>query len=192
MCGAGRVDAAGFVLAGGRSTRMGIDKALLWKNGRTLLDYAATQMREAAGNVTIIADPARYAQFGFPVVPDHYYDCGPLGGLATALDTSRQPWNLITACDLPYIDAPFLRTLLEVSLSLPPGCDCIVPLGPRGPEPLCAVYHRNALTKIRTALDRNILKMQTLIASMETRFVAVADPRRFRNINTPEDWAAHE
>lgn len=192
MCEPGRVHAAGFVLAGGQSSRMGSDKALLALNGRTLLEFMAAQVREAVGNVTVIADPARYARLGLDVIADRRPARGPLGGLVTALEVASQSWSLITACDMPNIDAPFLRTLLDVSLSVPGPWECIVPLGPFGPEPLCALYHRNALIKICSALDRNILKMKTLVAMLETRYITVPDPRRFRNINTPEDWAAHE
>ena len=171
---------------------MGSDKALLAIGGQTLLEYMATQVRGAAGNVTIIADPARYGGFGFPVIADWRPGCGPLGGLVTALDASAQPWNLIVACDMPNVDTAFLRMLLDIAFALPRGCECITPLGPSGPEPLCAVYHRDSLPKIRSAFHRNILKMRAVVESLNTRFVPVTDARRFRNINTPEDWAAHE
>jgi molybdopterin-guanine dinucleotide biosynthesis protein A len=183
--------AGGFVLAGGRSSRMGRDKALLPVRGRTLLEHMAEQVRAAAGSVTIVADPARYARFEFPSVADERPGCGPLGGIVTALAVSTQPWNLIVACDMPDVDAAFLAGLLDQAFALRDPCDCLVPLGPSGPEPLCAVYQRGAMPKLRTALDRNILKMRAVLAVLETRLVAVADPRRFRNINTPEDWTDH-
>ena len=183
--------AGGFVLAGGRSSRMGTDKALLPVRGRTMLEHMAAQVLAAAGNVTIIADPARYSRFGLPVVADQRQGCGPLGGIVTALGVSEQPWNLITACDMPDLDAPFLIGLLDQAFGLRDPCDCVAPLGPAGLEPLCAVYHRDAMPKLRAALDRKILKMRTVIASLETHLVAVADPRRFRNVNTPGDWTDH-
>lgn len=185
------MEAGGFVLAGGRSTRMGRDKALLPWGDRTLIEHVAAQVAEAAGNVTIIADPARYSRFRIATVADRRLGCGPLGGLLTALEQSEHPWNLIVACDMPHIDSNFLSALLDTA-QVAPGFECVVPLGPSGPEPLCAVYHRDALIKIRTALDRNILKMQTLIASLAARFIGVQDTQIFRNVNTPEDWAAHE
>jgi molybdenum cofactor guanylyltransferase len=171
---------------------MGTDKALLPIGGQTLIEYMATQVRDATGNATIVADPERYARFGFPVIADHRPGYGPLGGLITALEVSIQPWNLIVACDMPNIDTPFLRTLLKEAMSLPPGWDCVAPLGPSGPEPLCAIYHRDARPKINDAFNCNILKMRALLALLETRFVAAPNAGRFRNINTPEDWAAHE
>lgn len=181
--------AGGFVLAGGGSTRMGRDKALLDYNGRTLLEHVAAQVRAAAGNVTVIADPARYQRLGLVVVADQRPACGPLGGIVTALSISSHDWNLIVACDMPGTDASFLEMLIRVALRAPARVDCVLPEGPGGPEPLCAVYHRDALARLRDALDRNILKMRTVVASLEAQSLAVADAGRFRNMNTPEDWA---
>lgn len=184
--------AGGFVLAGGRSSRMGRDKALLPYLGRTMLEHVAAQVLEAAGTVAIVADPARYAHFGFPVIPDERGGCGPLGGIVAALAASTKEWNLMVACDMPQLDAPFLRNLIAAACEMPGALDCLVPLGPCGPEPLCAVYHRRSLPRLRSALDRNILKMKAVMASLDAHMVSVRDPGRFRNVNTPEDRAEND
>jgi molybdenum cofactor guanylyltransferase len=186
----GCVPAAGFVLAGGRSTRMGTDKAMLSRNGRTLLEQAATQVEEAAGTVVIIGDPLRYGHFRWPVVQDRLPGRGPLGGVVTALEITTSPWNLITACDMPRLDSGFLAGLLDAAVALPAGLDCLVPLGRSGPEPLCAVYHRQALPELRNALERNILKMRRALDSLAVQYHSVPDMDRFLNINTPGDWLA--
>ncbi|MEO7144809.1 MAG: NTP transferase domain-containing protein, partial [Bryobacteraceae bacterium] len=76
---------AGFVLAGGLSTRMGRDKAWLPHRGTTLAAYVAGEVLRAAGSVTLVGDPAKYARLGHPVVADHVAGRGPLGGILTAL-----------------------------------------------------------------------------------------------------------
>jgi molybdopterin-guanine dinucleotide biosynthesis protein A len=183
--------AGGFVLAGGRSSRMGTDKALLWIGGTTLLERVAEQVRAAAGAVTIIADPTRYAQFGYPAIADIRSGCGPLGGIVTALENTVHEWNLVVACDLPNVDSGFLRELLGAAERQPRACDCVVPMSARGPEPLCAAYHRNALAALRDALNRNLFKMQHVLRLLTPAFIAPADPHMFENINTPQDWEAH-
>ncbi len=192
MCGAAPVTAAGFVLAGGQSIRMGRDKALLLLNGRTLVEHTAANVAAAAGNVTVIADPVRYAHLGLPVIADHYSGCGPLGGVITALTVTQQPWNLIVACDMPNAGRSFLEALLTAAARQPADCECVAPWGLHGVEPLCAVYHRQALAKLQSARERNLLKMQTVTASLQTTFLRIASVHHLRNINTPEDWAAHE
>src|ERR1700722_18265791 len=104
---------SGFVLAGGASRRMGQDKALLPLGSRTMVERIADEVRSAAGNVTIIGPIERYAHLGFPVVPDKVENCGPIGGLYTALSITKADWNLVVACDMPHVTAVFLTQLIE-------------------------------------------------------------------------------
>src|SRR5882672_6033560 len=98
---------AGFVLTGGRSSRMGRDKALLPvagsgpAGGLSLVERTAELVRGAAGSVILIGMPERYAHLGLPVVADIVEDCGPMGGLLTALHVTHADSNLIVACDMP-------------------------------------------------------------------------------------------
>src|SRR5205085_12240677 len=116
---------AGFVLVGGRSSRMGRDKALLPYQSKTLLEYVAEQVLGAAGNVTLIGDPECYGRLGYPVYPDRVPECGPLGGIYTALSLSAGVWNLIAACDLPGIRTGHLQQILECADA---AVDCVVPM----------------------------------------------------------------
>jgi molybdopterin-guanine dinucleotide biosynthesis protein A len=171
---------------------MGRDKALLAKSGKTLLEHASRAVREAVGDAVIIADPSRYAHLGLSIVADRRPGFGPLGGIATALEITAYEWNLIVAVDMPGVSVATLRWLVEQALESPSDCECIAPMGPTGPEPLCAVYRRPASEKINDALNRNILKMRTVLQILNTRTLTPPFPFEFDNINTPEDWAAHE
>lgn len=188
----GGAPASGFVLAGGRSTRMGTDKALLARDGRTLLERVAAQVEQAAGNVTIVADPQRYGHFGWPVIADRIPGRGPLGGIVTALEASRREWNLVVACDMPGLDHEFLAGLIAQACELGPGIQCLAPAGPGGPEPLCAVYRLDALIVLRNALEGNILKMRKVLDLLEVRYRQVPGGARFSNINTMADWLTHD
>nr|MBA3916917.1 NTP transferase domain-containing protein [Terriglobales bacterium] len=77
-----------FVLAGGKSTRMGRDKAMLEVGGKRLLERALETARQVAARVRIVGDPVKLSSFG-PGVPDRYAECGPLGGIHAALTSSR-------------------------------------------------------------------------------------------------------
>src|SRR5439155_2404727 len=130
---------AGFVLVGGNSSRMGQDKARLPLHGKTLVEHVAAAVAEAAGSVTLVGAPERYQSLGFPIVPDDRPGAGPLAGIHAALGASRADWNLIVACDMPVLSAPFLKSLLAAAESS--GADCLIPSGPSGlPGPLCAVH----------------------------------------------------
>ena len=179
---------AGFVLAGGRSSRMGLDKALLPHRGATLLKNLAEVVYQAAGSVSLIGDPARYARLGYPVYADRIPGCGPCGGIATALSISPEAWNVIVACDMPGVTAKALSTLLEHAAGA--RGKCIVPIGPDGqPEPLCAVYHADCLPALERALREKRLKMKDLLPDLQPVLVSGLDPACFVNVNTPADWA---
>src|ERR1700683_2592733 len=93
---------AGFVLAGGKSSRMGSDKASLEIAGASLIARAVRLLESVTGNPTIIASRSRYSSLGALVVADDWPDSGPLGGIATVLRESKAPPNLIIACVLLY------------------------------------------------------------------------------------------
>ena len=180
---------AGFVLVGGKSSRMGRDKAFLPWNGSTLLEQVAATVAGAAGSVALIGDPERYSCFGHPVYPDLWPACGPIGGIATALAVSPAEWCLVTGCDMPRLSFGALRQLLD---EIPPsgGPRCVLPVGPTGPEPLCGVYHRDCLPLLEKAIDAGRLRMRDAVTDLVPLLVAQMDPGCFVNLNTPEDFEA--
>lgn len=179
---------AGFVLAGGSSSRMGRDKAGLPFRGRKLIEHIAAAVAEAAGSVTLIGPPERYRELGFPVVPDRRPGLGPLGGIHTALSVSTAAWNLIAACDLPAISVDFLRDL-KIAAEASEG-DCLIPAGPSGRlEPLCAAYHSRCREAIGAALERGVRKVTDGLAGLRISTWNVRESSWFQNVNTPEEWA---
>ena len=181
-------DRAGFVLAGGASRRMGRDKALLPIDGATMVERIATQVRAAAGNVTLIGSPEKYGHLGFPVMADEVEKCGPLGGLYTALRLGIAEWNLLVACDMPHVNETFLSELLEAAEAS--DADCLVPEIDGKIDPLCAVYHRRLLGATESAISRKLFKMQDFISTLRTSYWPVADSRPLVNVNTPAEWSA--
>jgi molybdopterin-guanine dinucleotide biosynthesis protein A len=178
------------VLAGGASSRMGRDKALLHYRETTLVQHVASAVREAAGNVALIGDPARYGAFGYPVYPDKVPKCGPLGGIFTALSASETGWNLIVACDMPGISAPALVRLMDPEAK--PGSNCVMAVGPDGePEPLCAVYHQRCLPVLERAIREKRFKMRDLVAELTAELRPI-EAFALANVNTPGEWAEFE
>jgi molybdopterin-guanine dinucleotide biosynthesis protein A len=179
---------SGFVLAGGASRRMGQDKALLPLGAGTMVEHIASAVRKAAGNVTILGPIERYSHLGFPVVPDKIENCGPLGGLYTALSITDADWNLLVACDMPDVTAAFLTQLLEAAETS--DADCLVPESAGKLDPLCAVYHRRVAPAAESAIHRKLFKMQDFISTLRTSRWPVPDARPLSNVNTPSEWTA--
>jgi molybdenum cofactor guanylyltransferase len=152
----------------------------------------------SASKVRAIGSPVSYGALGVTVVPDEWPGAGPLGGIATALRASQQPWNLIVACDLPYLTTAWLAYLLSRVASLSAadsGAEAIVPINAGGPEPLCAIYHKRAEPKIVAALDAGDRKVKAILKSLQ---IETIEPREwkafdsdgllFKNMNTPADY----
>jgi molybdopterin-guanine dinucleotide biosynthesis protein A len=173
--------AGGYVLAGGASRRMGRDKALLlWKNGENMLRHTADLVLSAVGNATILGPVDRYAHFGLPVLEDAIPDCGPLGGIYTALLRGEHERVLVAPVDLPFLTVDFLRRLLAEAAD----CACVIAKG----QPLCGVYHASTLPAIEEAIGKRMLRVTALAASLDARESSPDDPRILQNRNTPEDW----
>jgi len=186
------ISVSAYILAGGKSSRMGKDKAFLALGGLTLLDRALGVARAVAENVAIIGDAAKFAVHG-PVIEDVYRDRGPLGGIHAALSATSTELNLILGVDLPFVNADFLRFLL----SLAKRCDAAVtvPSTDGRYEPLCAVYRREFVGVAEAALKSGRNKIDALYDSVSIRKVNADEiiahgfsVDMFRNLNAPADW----
>lgn len=182
--------AGGFVLTGGSSRRMGRDKATLPYRGFTLVESVAAEVRAAAGNVTLVGAPERYAHLGIPVMTEDFPDCGPMSGVEAALRQTFAPWNLIVACDMPGIRHEWLADLLHFA-ALHPAAKAVAPVSPDGRlHPLCAVWHAGAQGLLRASLEAG--KFKLVNALEEIGFVRYRPEwaALLRNVNTPEEWEA--
>lgn len=179
------------MLTGGRSSRMGCDKALLPFRGGTLIEAVAAIVARSAGSATLVGRPETFGALGFAVIPDVYPGEGPLGGILTALRHSGADWNLITACDMPALNCGVLENLLETAERL--DADALLPLGPAGLwEPLCAVYHRRTMEALEARFAAGVRKVSAALEAVRAVPCPVVEVSCFQNINTPEEWQARE
>lgn len=167
---------------------MGSDKALSLSNGRPLALCIADRAALVCDSISIVGDPAIYAELGLPVIADSFPNQGPLAGIEAALAATKCEANLILACDMPAIRENLLEELFEA------GGDIAVPRHDDGAiEPLCAVYRKRCHAAVRAALESGIRGVTDALrqfapGQFEVRYVRVSDPSAFANLNTPEDW----
>ncbi len=184
---------AAFILAGGASARLGRDKALVEFDGVPLIVRAARLLDSLTGVSTVIGPPVRFAGLRLRVVPDDEPGLGPLGGIATALRVSKEPWNLVIGCDLPYLTPDWLAYLIGRASGS--RVDVLWPQSERGPEPLCAMYHSRCEGAVATALARGVRKVTDGFAGLQIEMITCSewkafDPEGllFKNMNLPEDY----
>jgi len=197
-----------FILIGGRSSRMGRDKALVELSGQTLAQRAMTTVREAFPNNRITFVAANEAQFGIeairvggPFVFDLVEARGPLGGIHTALAYSQTDWIFVLACDYPFVSREIIDSLAGL---ISDNVGAVVPEQADGRlQPLCAFY--------KTAIARPVVEdiigrprvpppMHEIVKELSPRLVSFAEYAQltgakdfFININTAPDLAgAHE
>lgn len=137
---------SGYALAGGRSSRMGSDKALIDLAGKPLIEHAVTKLRRICADVFILSSSRAHARFA-PIVPDIHQGCGPLGGVEAALLHSSHDWNLFLPVDMPFVPTTLLwnrvSSLLEQAksdLAGSPGVHFLIQ-GER-PQPALCLVHR--------------------------------------------------
>jgi len=185
-----RMSRAGFVLVGGRSSRMGCNKALLSYRGATLVEYIASEVQSAAGSVSLVGSADLYCRLPYPVVPDRFPNCGPAAGVHAALACGEADWNLIVACDMPGVTRDRLARLLEEAERR--ARQALIPLADaRRPQPLCAVYHRDCLPVFERALRMGRYRLSSVIQELDLACLSPEETAWLENLNTPADWAAH-
>ena len=188
-------DAAGYILVGGKSSRLGRDKALIEVGGTPLVLRVAHVMRAAVEDVALVGAPEKYGHLGLRVIPDPITGFGPLGGILAALEDSSRQWNLITACDMPNLTAEFLRFLLQQAAQ--EQAEVLLPADENGrAEPLCAVYASGCRAAIRRAVGAGLHKVTGAFDGLRVRTLTPADYNQhqqqgelFANLNTEDDLA---
>lgn len=176
----------GIILAGGKSSRMGFDKGMAAFNGRAMVTWIIDTLQAVCTHSIIISNADAYHQLGLPVYADIYTDSGPLGGIYTGLKHSTTEYNLIMACDMPYVKPELLVQLLAFAEDY----SIVVPSVNGQLEPLCGFYHKSILPEMEELLQQNTRKMQHVIRQFSHKEIQIEgsspDSQMFANINTPE------
>jgi molybdopterin-guanine dinucleotide biosynthesis protein A len=181
-----------FILAGGKSTRMGADKAFALVSGRTLLARMLDAARSLTSSVYIVGDRAKYAAFA-PVIEDVFLECGPLGGIHAALRSSSTDLNVVLAVDTPFVSLALLQFLVTRARNSPTSL-VTVARAKDGLQPLCAVYRREFADTAEEGLRAGRYKIDPLFDPASSQIIgedelesAGFSPQIFRNLNTPDD-----
>lgn len=180
-----------IVLAGGKSLRLGRDKALEEIGGERLIQRVIERLRPLGNDIIVVTSSSdQLPDLGLRRVVDIYPGKGALGGIYSGLKESASFHSLIIACDMPFLSTALLRYLI----GLAPGFDVVIPRVGRLVEPLHAVYSKNCLAPIQAMLEKNNLKIGDLLDVVKVRYVGEVemerfDPERlsFFNINSEAD-----
>jgi molybdopterin-guanine dinucleotide biosynthesis protein A len=182
----------GVILAGGKSRRMGRNKAFLPFGQGVLIERVIEVVQEVTPEVILITNtPEQYQRFGLPMFSDVIADAGSLGGIYTGLVTAQTLYSLCLACDMPFVKPSFLRFLCDAAAE----ADVVIPRNAEDFQPLCAVYSQVCREPIRHQIEAGRLKITGFFDEMRVRVIegellARYDPHdlMFFNANTPEEY----
>jgi len=174
-----------FILAGGKSSRMGTDKGMLFLNGKPMIWHIAEALKPVVDSVTLITNNTDYAELGLPMLPDDIPNQGPLGGIATALCHTKTENNLIVSCDMPMLTTKATRWFLS---NCAPTAINLATIGQQW-QPLLGLYNAGCLPRFAEFIAKDKLALHIAIKQMNYHLVPMdgyADA--FVNINTKADF----
>lgn len=189
------LDANCIILAGGKSFRMGNDKALATIGDRSLIIQVISDISELCKDITIVTDQERiFPQFNGQAnlrsITDMFPGKGPLGGIYTGLVISDSFHNLVVACDMPFLNQDLLHYMIELSAD----SDIVIPRLGNLVEPLHAVYAKSCLAPIEHLLKQDKLSVINVLSSVRVRYVEAEEIDKFDpyhlsffNVNTKAD-----
>ena len=180
-----------LILAGGQSSRLGIDKAFLEINGQILIERTVAKMAQLCQEVIIVTDlPEKFTHLEARLVSDIYPGKGALGGIYSGLKAACHHHSLVVACDMPFLNFDLLHFIIDLA----PEQDVVIPRVNGLLEPLHAIYSKNCLGPIEELLARGGRKIIDFFPKVRVRYVEEDvvnrfDPQHFSfiNINTPAD-----
>jgi molybdopterin-guanine dinucleotide biosynthesis protein A len=181
----------GVILSGGKSVRMGQNKAFIKIEGIPIINRIYILFKELFEEVMIVTDQKElFTNFDSNIFPDLLPNMGALGGLYTGIFYSTYHYSFCVACDMPFIKKPLVQYLIENIRNE----DVIVPRTTDGLQPLHAVYSKNCLGPIKRVIDQGKYKIIDFydlvkVKILEQKDFASLDPLResFINVNTPKE-----
>ncbi len=181
----------GLVLAGGESRRMGSDKALLQRDGKSQLAHVVGLLEQLVDRVFVSTRPGQQAEperSRFEQIVDRYEGIGPVAGILSAMDEHPDVDWLVVACDLPNVDDVTLRYLLEQASPAQP-FNAFRSSHDGLPEPLCALYRPQSGAIVRGFVDDGVVCPRKILINSDTQLLDQPDPAALDNVNTPDDLA---
>jgi molybdopterin-guanine dinucleotide biosynthesis protein A len=182
---------AGVILAGGKSTRMGINKAFITVYGQRIIDRTVELFSTLFRQVILVTNaPLEYAFMDLEIAADLMRESSPLMGIYTGLFYSSFPHCFVVGCDMPLLN----RSVLEYLISLYPGHDLIIPVLDDGYHPLHAIYSKRSMKSMAELMQAGQYKITDLFSRVRLREVTAHELRpldaplhSFFNVNTPQD-----
>lgn len=179
-----------IILAGGKSSRMGTDKGLVLIKGKHMVEYVIDAVKSCCDEMLIISNQNGYDGFGVKVLKDDIENIGPIGGIYTGLNHSKNNINIVLTCDSPFVDATLISEMLN---SYNNDMDVLFLAHQNLIYPLTAIYNKRILKNIKSHIEKGEYKVRTLFKTVNSQKMNLSNINslKVQNINTQEDLKKH-
>lgn len=177
----------GIILAGGKSSRMGLDKSLLIYKNMTFIQHIINAIKPLVKDIIIVSNTNAHDKFGYKRVEDFIKDSGPLAGIHSGLSHSTTDYNLILSCDIPLIKTEILEVLVHSDYT---NFDVVQIQSGEKTMPLIALYHKRCTQKCLELLKNNERRVREAINQLNTKSIIIDNSwsEFVKNVNTKEDF----
>jgi molybdopterin-guanine dinucleotide biosynthesis protein A len=177
-----------YILAGGKSSRMGTDKGLRTLGHQMVIEHILETCCKMSDAVFIVTSNEDYTQFNIPLIRDVIKNAGPAGGIDALMHHTTNELNMVISCDMPFVDVKSMEYMIAQSAEHA----ITIPMLNNYPEAMFGLYKKECQSQWRQLLLEHTYKMSDLIAHFNPKFVdgnflQQQNPRLFTNLNTPED-----
>jgi molybdopterin-guanine dinucleotide biosynthesis protein A len=182
-----------FILAGGKSSRMGEDKGFVPFLQKPMIENVLDTAKQLSPHITILTSNTHYKQFGFPIHHDLIPNIGPAGAIYSALHQSKSELNIMLTCDMPFVDTHSILTLLrDIGTS-----DICISRHEEYIEPFPGIYKTCCLPQWEHCVEHKILKLQDILTKFTVKFTEAnrllpTNPKLYENINTKSELDLHD
>ncbi len=179
-----------FILAGGKSRRMGTDKGIVSFHGKAMVQHSIDLANQLSECVTIISNNLAYKEFGVPLVKDTIPNIGPIGGIYTALHQSNADNVLVLTVDSPMLQLDLIHELINAHLQN----DVTYLFGLNRIYPLTAIYNKTSIKVIKMQIDQGNFTVIDCFNNLRCGSVEVGagQVNQLANINTLLDLKKYE
>ncbi len=179
----------GYILAGGKSLRMGTDKAFLAFNGMTLIQQVIEKLSPAVDEIIVVSNNLSFSEMKIDVINDVIKDRGPAGGIHAALQHCSSSKIFVVSCDMPFISTEAIEYIIKNSLNT----QITLPFHKNNLEPLFGVYSKDCFLQWEQLVQQNVLKLSDIISHFSLQKLVtdkhpVFTNAMFTNINTKDDF----
>ncbi|AEW85257.1 molybdenum cofactor guanylyltransferase [Flavobacterium columnare NBRC 100251 = ATCC 23463] len=178
----------GYILAGGKSSRMGVEKGLLLLNNIPFIKCIKDALDPICNTIQVITSNLEYKRMGFYTIEDLIKEKGPVGGIYTALSCSKTPYTIIVSVDTPLITTELMEILIKNHIDK---SSSITIFGnEQSDNPLIGIYNTDLKIVFKEAIVSNTLQLRKVLKNIKTRRIAIPEGFQYQlqNINTKEEY----